>query len=265
MHQWMSCSFFLRLLRRSSGPLVIVVPVLSLVLTWWVSAVGLMEAQRASGQSKGMEQAMNKLIQDVQYALRQLRKATGLHADGDFDPGPWHWGECGDFLHGACGAVAGPSGDRSEDAGACGRYGRLLREWRGRLRRTSTRCLLTTCISTFVTIHRSSSNCSDAGRVRLRRGHGAGAASRMRCQRRFGESLSQAITFKLLDCRLMPAGCWRRRMTLKAHPMAAVMSYQTWQRDYALDPSVVGSTFCTEYKSGDDHRDYARPDSTATA
>jgi len=26
-------------------------------------------------------------------------------------------------------------------------------------------------------------------------------------------------------------------------PMAAVMSYQTWQRDYALDPSVVGSTF----------------------
>jgi predicted permease len=26
-------------------------------------------------------------------------------------------------------------------------------------------------------------------------------------------------------------------------PMAAVMSYQTWQRDYALDPGVVGSTF----------------------
>jgi hypothetical protein len=26
-------------------------------------------------------------------------------------------------------------------------------------------------------------------------------------------------------------------------PMAAVMSYQTWQRDYALDPSVVGSIF----------------------
>lgn len=26
-------------------------------------------------------------------------------------------------------------------------------------------------------------------------------------------------------------------------PMAAVMSYQTWQRDYAADPNVVGSTF----------------------
>lgn len=26
-------------------------------------------------------------------------------------------------------------------------------------------------------------------------------------------------------------------------PMVAVMNYQTWQRDYALDPSVVGSTF----------------------
>ncbi|RSL17786.1 putative permease [Edaphobacter aggregans] len=26
-------------------------------------------------------------------------------------------------------------------------------------------------------------------------------------------------------------------------PMGVVMSYQTWQRDYALDPSVVGSTF----------------------
>lgn len=26
-------------------------------------------------------------------------------------------------------------------------------------------------------------------------------------------------------------------------PMAAVMSYQTWQRDYALDPTIVGSTF----------------------
>jgi macrolide transport system ATP-binding/permease protein len=26
-------------------------------------------------------------------------------------------------------------------------------------------------------------------------------------------------------------------------PMAAVMSYQTWQRDYAMDPGVVGSTF----------------------
>ncbi len=26
-------------------------------------------------------------------------------------------------------------------------------------------------------------------------------------------------------------------------PMTAVMSYQTWQRDYALDPTIVGSTF----------------------
>jgi predicted permease len=26
-------------------------------------------------------------------------------------------------------------------------------------------------------------------------------------------------------------------------PLAVVMSYQTWQRDYALDPSIVGSTF----------------------
>jgi macrolide transport system ATP-binding/permease protein len=30
---------------------------------------------------------------------------------------------------------------------------------------------------------------------------------------------------------------------VEGSPMAAVMSYQTWQRDYALDPSVVGSTF----------------------
>ena len=32
-------------------------------------------------------------------------------------------------------------------------------------------------------------------------------------------------------------------------PMAAVMSYETWQRDYAGDPSVVGSTFWINTKA----------------
>ena len=31
-------------------------------------------------------------------------------------------------------------------------------------------------------------------------------------------------------------------------PIAAVMSYATWQRDYAGDPSVVGSTFWVNTK-----------------
>ena len=30
---------------------------------------------------------------------------------------------------------------------------------------------------------------------------------------------------------------------IKGAPMTAVMSYQTWQRDYASDASVIGSTF----------------------
>ena len=33
--------------------------------------------------------------------------------------------------------------------------------------------------------------------------------------------------------------------------MGVVMSYQTWQRDYALDPTIVGSTFVSEHQSGD--------------
>ena len=35
---------------------------------------------------------------------------------------------------------------------------------------------------------------------------------------------------------------------LKGAPMTAVMSYEAWQRDYAGDTAVVGSTFCVNTK-----------------
>ncbi len=41
-------------------------------------------------------------------------------------------------------------------------------------------------------------------------------------------------------------------------PLVAVLNYQTWQRDYAGDPTVVGSVVHAEYASGYDRRDLAR-------
>jgi len=83
------------------------------------------------------------------------------------------------------------------------------------------------------------------------------AVSRMRFQRHCAENLSLAIIFKHWDCGPYAGRLLAAMDDVEGAPMAAVMSYQTWQRDYGARSERGWKHVCVEYESGDDRRHYA--------
>ena len=59
---------------------------------------------------------LESLLQDLRYALRQLRKATWLYADGGADSGAGHRRNHGDLHARAAGDVAIAAGQQTESA-----------------------------------------------------------------------------------------------------------------------------------------------------
>jgi macrolide transport system ATP-binding/permease protein len=185
---------------------------------------------------------MNRLIQDVQYALRQLRKAPGfaltaivtlalgiganaaiftlVHAVllqnlpvGD----PKALVRVGD--KGDCCVLGGPPENDS--------YSLFSYDFYKHLRDTTPE---------FENLAAMQAG-SGLGSITARRSVGGGLAKPS-----IGEFVSGNY-FQTLELQAFAGRVMLPSDDVEGAPMVAVLSYQAWRRDYAADPSVVGSTF----------------------
>jgi macrolide transport system ATP-binding/permease protein len=188
------------------------------------------------------ENAMNRLMQDVQYALRQLRKAPGFTVTAVLTLALGIGANAAIFtlVHAVLLQnlpVSNPNtlvrvGDRDDCCVNGGmpdgdRYSLFSYELYKHLRDTAPEFEQLAAMESGL----------DPGSITARR-----EAPNALPKASIGEYVSgnyfQTFGVQPYAGRMMLASD-----DVTGAPLVAVMSYRTWQRDYALDPSVVGSTF----------------------